>query len=65
MDAPRDCHTKWSKSEEKRQIQYSIICLWNLTCDTKKLIDKTETDSQDTDNEPTVIKGKKALGGIN
>ena len=24
MDGPRDCHTKWSKSDRERQIPYDI-----------------------------------------
>ena len=52
-------HSKWSKSEKKRQIQY-ITYMWNLKYDTNELIDKTETDLQDTDKELTVTRGKKA-----
>ena len=33
MGGPRDYHTKWSKSERKRQIPYDIACVWNLTQD--------------------------------
>ena len=32
----------------------------NLKYDTNELIDKTETDSRDTDKELTVTEGKKA-----
>ena len=46
MDKPRDYHTKWSKSERGRQISYDITYMWNVKCDTKELIYKTETDSQ-------------------
>ena len=45
MDGPRDCHTKWSKSDRGRQI-YDITYLWNLKNDTNELICKTEIDSQ-------------------
>ena len=43
MDATRDYHTKWSKSERERQIPYAITYMWNLKYDT---IYETETDSQ-------------------
>ena len=46
MDEPRDYHTKWNKSDRKRQISYDIIYMWNLKNDTNELIYKTETDSQ-------------------
>ena len=29
MDGPRDCHTKWCKSDTERQI-YDIAYVWNL-----------------------------------
>ena len=41
MDAARDSHTKWSKSERERQILYDIIYMWNLKYDTNKPIYKT------------------------
>ena len=46
MDGPRDYHTKWSKSDRKRQISYDITYMWNLKKkkkDTNELISKTET----------------------
>ena len=46
MDAPRDYHTKWSKSEREKQIPYDITDMWNLKYDTNELVYKTETDSQ-------------------
>ena len=45
MDATRDYHTKWSKSERERQISYDITYMWNLKYDTDELIYETETDS--------------------
>ena len=45
MDGPRDCHTKWSKSDRERQI-YDITYMWNLKNDTDELIYKTEIDLQ-------------------
>ena len=48
MDGPRDYHTKWSKSERKRQIPYDITYMWNLKYDRNEPIYETETDSQTT-----------------
>ena len=45
MDAPRDYHTKWSKSEREKQIPYDITYMWNLKYDTNERIYKRETDS--------------------
>ena len=30
MDATRDYHTKWSKSDRERQVSYDIAYIWNL-----------------------------------
>ena len=46
MDATRDSHAKWSKSEKERQISYDITYIWNVNYDTNEPISKTETDSQ-------------------
>ena len=46
MDVPRDYHTKWSKSERKRQIPYDITYMWNIKYNTNELICEIETDSQ-------------------
>ena len=46
MDATRDDHTKWSKSERERQIPHDITSMWNLKYDTNEPIYKSETDSQ-------------------
>ena len=46
MDGSRDYHTKWNKSDKERQIPCDITYMWNLKYDTKKLVYKTETDSQ-------------------
>ena len=45
MDATRDYHTKWNKSERERQIPYDNTYMWNLKYDTNELINETETDS--------------------
>ena len=36
MDTTRDYHTKWSKTERKRQIPYDITYIWNLKYDTNE-----------------------------
>ena len=46
VDATRDYHTKWSKSDRGRQISYDSTYRWNLKYDTNELICETETDSQ-------------------
>ena len=46
MDANRDYHTKWSKSEIERQILLYIIYMWILQYDTNELIYETETELQ-------------------
>ena len=45
MNGPRHNHTKWNKSNRKREI-YDIIYMRNLKNDTNELIYETETDSQ-------------------
>ena len=44
MDATRDYHTQWSKSERERQIPYDITYMWNLKYGTNEPICKTERD---------------------
>ena len=46
MDATREYHTKWGKSERERQISYDIAYMWNLKYDTNEPIYETETDSR-------------------
>ena len=46
VDATRDDHTKWSKSEKERWIHYNITYIWNLKYGTNEPICRTETDSQ-------------------
>ena len=46
MDAPKDYHIKWSKSERERQTPYDIVYMWNLNYDTNEHIYERETDSQ-------------------
>ena len=44
VDATRDYHTKWSKSERERQIPYDITYMWNLKYHTNQRIYETKTD---------------------
>jgi len=37
-------HTKWSKSERKRQIQYDITYIWNLIYGTNETFHRQEND---------------------
>ena len=46
MDATRDYHTKWSKSERERQTPYDIIYMWNLKHGTNESIYETERESR-------------------
>ena len=46
MDASRDSHSKWSKSERKGQILYDNTYMRNLKYGTNEPIYKTERDSQ-------------------
>ena len=46
MNATRDDHTKWSKSERERQIPYNITYMWTLKYSRNEPIYNTETDSQ-------------------
>jgi len=57
MDATRDYHNKWRKSETERPIPYDITYMWNLIYGTDEPAYKTETDSQ-TQNRPVVAKGE-------
>ena len=46
IDATKDYHTKWSKSERERQIPYDITYMWNLKYDTNEPIYETETEAR-------------------
>ena len=43
-DAARDYHTKWTKSERKRQIPHNITYMQDLKYGTNESTYKTETD---------------------
>ena len=46
MDATRDYHIKWNKSERERQIPHDITYVWNLKYGTNEPIYRTERGSQ-------------------
>ena len=46
IDATRDYHTKWSKSERERQIPYDITYMWNLKYDTNEPIYETHSQTK-------------------
>ena len=46
MDATRDYHMQWGRSEREGQIPYDITYTWPLKYDTNKLICKTERESR-------------------
>ena len=59
MDAPRDFHTEWSKSDREREI-YDIAYMWKLKRNDKnEHTHKTETDLE---NELTVTSGRRVEG---
>ena len=58
MGWPRDYHTKWSKSDSKRQVSYDITYMWNLKNNTNELVCKTETYSQTKKTNIWLPKGK-------
>ena len=62
MDATRDYHAKWSKSERERQIPHDITYIWNLEYDTDERICATETDSWTQKTDIVVVKGEKEDG---
>jgi len=59
MDATRDYHSKWSKSERERQIPYDSTYMWNLKYDANELTYKLT----DTENRLVVAKGVVGGGG--
>ena len=57
MDGNRDYHTKWSKSDTKRQILCDATFRWNLKDSRNELIYKTE-QLTDIENKLMVTKGE-------
>ena len=60
-DGPRDCHTKWSKSDRERQLSYDIAYMWNL----KKWYKRTYLQDRNrvTDVENKLMVTKRERGG--
>ena len=65
MDAPRDDHTKWSKSDKGRQIPYDISYMWNLEKGYKWTYIQNRMRPTETENQPVVTKEEKRGGGRN
>ena len=63
IDATRDYHTKWSKSERERQTLHDITYMWNLKYGTNELIYKTETDSQIQRKDLCLPRGREGWTG--
>ena len=49
MDATRDYHTKWNKSERERQMPYDITYMWNLKYDTQMNLSMKQNRIRDID----------------
>ena len=60
------CHTKWNKSERKRQIPYDITDMWNLKNDTEWIYLQNKNILTDIENKLMVTKegsiGRDKLG---
>ena len=59
MDGPRDYHTKWSKSERKRQISYDITYMWDLKKWYKWIYLQNRNKLTDFENKLMATKGEK------
>ena len=46
VDASRDCHKEWSKSEREKQISYINAYMWNLENGTDELVSRAEIETQ-------------------
>ena len=55
LDGPGDDHTKWSKTDRKRQISYDITYMWNKN---KIKMNLTETGPQTWRTNLSLPKGK-------
>ena len=58
MDAARDDHTKWSKSERERQILCDITYMWSLNHGANEPIYKIGTYSQTQRTDSWFPRGK-------
>ena len=59
MDATRDYHMKWSKSDRERQIPYAITYMWNLKYDTNL---QNRNRFINIENKLMVTKGERGEG---
>ena len=57
MDVPRDCHTKWCKSDTERQISYDIAYVWNLRKGYKWTYLQNRSKITRVENKLMVIRG--------
>ena len=51
MYVPRDCQTKWNKSESKRNISYVNVFKWNLENGTDESVCTAEIDRINMDTK--------------
>ena len=66
MDGPGDDHTKWSKSDRKRQISYDIAYMWNLKKKRKRYkwtYLQNRNRLTDLENELMVTRGERWVAG--
>ena len=65
MDATRDYHTKWNRSEKERQIPCDFTYMRKITYGINKLTYKAETDSQTQRAESWLLGGGEVgRGGL-
>ena len=64
MDGSRDYHTKWSKSDRKRQISHDITYMWSLKKWYKWTYLQNRNRLTDIENKLMVTKGER-WGGVN
>ena len=62
MDGPRDYHTKWSKTERKREISYDIVYMRNLKKRCLQMSLFTKQRLTDVENRLKVTKGERCGG---
>ena len=63
MDAPRDYHTEWSKSDRERQVSYIITYMWNLEKWYRWTYLQSRNRVTDVENKRMVTKGGKVAVG--
>ena len=57
IDATRESHTSWSKSERERQISYDTTYMWNPKYDTMRLSTEQKTGSPTSRTDLWLPKG--------